>query len=165
MFVKGSVNQQGQDSVFLPFSFTLSYIYIYRVCPLHLSFPEPSTSRASLNFHDALSRPPLNRSHLHFSSHDGSPALGGALFSQPSTSTSNPFAVSSSFSLVKEIKDSSSQHEDDNISTTSGFSSRASDKGKSASGVTLNSYKRLATFITQNVNKNVFPIMISSRLS
>lgn len=31
---------------------------------------------------------------------------------------------------MKEIKDSSSQHEDDNISTTSGFSSRASDKGK-----------------------------------
>ncbi|KAF4074106.1 hypothetical protein AMELA_G00250910 [Ameiurus melas] len=93
---------------------------------------EPSTSRASLNFQDALSRPPLNRSHLHFPSHDGSPALGGPLFSQPSTSTApfpaSPFAVSSSFSLVKEIKDSSSQHEDDNISTTSGFSSRASDK-------------------------------------
>ncbi|KAF7691157.1 nuclear pore complex protein Nup153 [Silurus meridionalis] len=93
---------------------------------------EPSTSRASLNFQDVLSRPPLNRSHLHFPSHDGSPALGGSLFSQPSTSTSpfpaSPFAVSSSFPLVKEIKDSSSQHEDDNISTTSGFSSRASDK-------------------------------------
>ncbi|KAB5530962.1 hypothetical protein PHYPO_G00135400 [Pangasianodon hypophthalmus] len=93
---------------------------------------EPSTSRASLNFQDVLSRPPLNRSHLHFPSHDGSPALGGSLFSQPSTSTApfpaSPFAVSSSFSLVKEIKDSSSQHEDDNISTTSGFSSRASDK-------------------------------------
>ncbi|XP_060798950.1 nuclear pore complex protein Nup153 isoform X2 [Neoarius graeffei] len=93
---------------------------------------EPSTSRASLNFQDGLSRPPLNRSHLHFPSHDGSPALGSALFSQPSTSTAplppSPFAVSSSFSLVKEIKDSSSQHEDDNISTTSGFSSRASDK-------------------------------------
>ncbi|XP_027031560.2 nuclear pore complex protein Nup153 isoform X2 [Tachysurus fulvidraco] len=93
---------------------------------------EPSTSRASLNFQDVLSRPPLNRSHLHFPSQDGSPALGGSLFSQPSTSTApfpaSPFAVSSSFSLVKEIKDSSSQHEDDNISTTSGFSSRASDK-------------------------------------
>ncbi|XP_060713200.1 nuclear pore complex protein Nup153 isoform X1 [Tachysurus vachellii] len=96
------------------------------------SYAEPSTSRASLNFQDVLSRPPLNRSHLHFPSHDGSPALGGPLFSQPSTSTApfpaSPFAVSSSFSLVKEIKDSSSQHEDDNISTTSGFSSRASDK-------------------------------------
>ncbi|KAK1805147.1 hypothetical protein P4O66_019494, partial [Electrophorus voltai] len=95
---------------------------------------EPSTSRASLNFHDALSRPPLNRSHLHFPTQDASPALGGStsLFSQPSTSTApfpgSPFAVASSFSLVKEIKDSSSQHEDDNISTTSGFSSRASDK-------------------------------------
>ncbi|XP_051949144.1 nuclear pore complex protein Nup153-like isoform X2 [Xyrauchen texanus] len=95
---------------------------------------EPSTSRASLNFQDALSRPPLNRTHLHFSSLDGSPALGGSsfLFSQPSTSTApfsgSPFAVTSNFSLVKEIKDSSSQHEDDNISTTSGFSSRASDK-------------------------------------
>ncbi|KAK7138572.1 hypothetical protein R3I93_015875 [Phoxinus phoxinus] len=95
---------------------------------------EPSTSRASLNFQEALSRPPLNRTHLHFPSLDGSPGLGGAsaLFSQPSTSTApysgSPFAVTSNFSLVKEIKDSSSQHEDDNISTTSGFSSRASDK-------------------------------------
>ncbi|XP_077051871.1 nuclear pore complex protein Nup153 isoform X5 [Siphateles boraxobius] len=95
---------------------------------------EPSTSRASLNFQEALSRPPLNRTHLHFPSLDTSPALGGAsaLFSQPSTSTApysgSPFAVTSNFSLVKEIKDSSSQHEDDNISTTSGFSSRASDK-------------------------------------
>ncbi|XP_016352357.1 nuclear pore complex protein Nup153-like [Sinocyclocheilus anshuiensis] len=91
---------------------------------------EPSTSRASLNFQEALSRPPLNRTHLHFPSLDGSPALGGtsSLFSQPSTSTApfsgSPFAVTSNFSLVKEIKDSSSQHEDDNISTTSGFSSR-----------------------------------------
>ncbi|XP_059365476.1 nuclear pore complex protein Nup153-like isoform X3 [Carassius carassius] len=95
---------------------------------------EPSTTRASRNFHEALSRPPLNRTHLHFPSLDGSPALGGtsSLFSQPSTSTApfsgSPFAVTSNFSLVKEIKDSSSQHEDDNISTTSGFSSRASDK-------------------------------------
>lgn len=102
-----------------------------------LTFSEPSTSRASLNFQDALSRPPLNRTHLHFPSLDASPALGAGtstLFSQPSTSTApfsgSPFAVSSHFSLVKEIKDSSSQHEDDNISTTSGFSSRASDKGR-----------------------------------
>lgn len=47
---------------------------------------------------------------------------------QPSTSSTlgigNP-----GLSLVKEIKDSTSQHDDDNISTTSGFSSRASDKG------------------------------------
>ncbi|XP_041739895.1 nuclear pore complex protein Nup153 isoform X3 [Coregonus clupeaformis] len=96
---------------------------------------EPSTSRASLNFQDVLSRPPLNRSHLHFPSLEASPALGGpsSLFSQPSTSSApfsgGPFAgASSSFSLVKEIKDNCSQHEDDNISTTSGFSSRASEK-------------------------------------
>ncbi|XP_059412218.1 nuclear pore complex protein Nup153 isoform X2 [Carassius carassius] len=95
---------------------------------------EPSTSKASLNFPEALSRPPLNRTHLHVPSLDGSPALGGTSshFCQPSTSTApfsgSPFAVTSNFSLVKEIKDSSSQHEDDNISTTSGFSSRASDK-------------------------------------
>ncbi|XP_043073906.1 nuclear pore complex protein Nup153 isoform X2 [Puntigrus tetrazona] len=95
---------------------------------------EPSTSKASLNFQEALSRPPLNRTHLQFPSLDGPPVFGGtsSLFSQPSTSTApfsgSPFAVTSNFSLVKEIKDSSSQHEDDNISTTSGFSSRASDK-------------------------------------
>eukprot|EP00063_Salmo_salar_P059096 XP_014033931.1 PREDICTED: nuclear pore complex protein Nup153-like isoform X2 [Salmo salar] len=96
---------------------------------------EPSTSRVSLNFQDVLSRPPLNRSHLHFPSLDSSPALGrpSSLFSQPSTSSApfagGPFAgASTSFSLVKEIKDNSSQHEDDNISTTSGFSSRASEK-------------------------------------
>ncbi|XP_074542749.1 nuclear pore complex protein Nup153 [Halichoeres trimaculatus] len=92
---------------------------------------EPSTSRASLNFQDyVLSRPPLSRSHLHFPPLDASsPVLGGSssLFSQPSTSTA-PGPFSTGFSLVKEIKDNLSQHEDDNISTTSGFSSRASDK-------------------------------------
>lgn len=98
-------------------------------------YTEPSTNRASLNFQEALSRPPLNRSHLHFPAQEGSPALASSsLFSQPSTSTTsysgNPFAVALNFSLVKEIKDNSSQHEDDNISTTSGFSSRASDKGE-----------------------------------
>lgn len=97
--------------------------------------PEPSTSRASLNFHEyGLSRPPLSRSHLHFSTLDASsPTPMGAsssLFSQPSTSSA-PGPFSTGFSLVKEIKDNLSQHEDDNISTTSGFSSRASDKGKS----------------------------------
>ncbi|XP_073446153.1 nuclear pore complex protein Nup153, partial [Dendrobates tinctorius] len=46
---------------------------------------------------------------------------------QPSTSSTYPIGTSN-FSLVKEIKDSTSQHDDDNISTTSGFSSRASDK-------------------------------------
>ncbi|KAG5856723.1 hypothetical protein ANANG_G00010920 [Anguilla anguilla] len=92
----------------------------------------PSTSRAALNFHDVLARPPLNRTHLHLSSLDSSPVLRGGsstLFSQPSTSSA-PYtsAGPTGYSLVKEIKDSSSLHEDDNISTTSGFSSRASDK-------------------------------------
>ncbi|KAE8282010.1 Nuclear pore complex protein Nup153 [Larimichthys crocea] len=92
---------------------------------------EPSTSRASLNFQEyVLSRPPLSRSHLHFPPLDvSSPTLGASssLFSQPSTSSA-PGPFSTGFSLVKEIKDNLSQHEDDNISTTSGFSSRASDK-------------------------------------
>ncbi|KAM3596421.1 uncharacterized protein V6R79_014173 [Siganus canaliculatus] len=92
---------------------------------------EPSTSRASLNFQEyVLSRPPLSRAHLHFPSLDASsPTLGASssLFSQPSTSSA-PGPFSTGFSLVKEIKDNLSQHEDDNISTTSGFSSRASDK-------------------------------------
>uniref|UniRef100_A0A3P8WRC1 Nuclear pore complex protein Nup153 n=1 Tax=Cynoglossus semilaevis TaxID=244447 RepID=A0A3P8WRC1_CYNSE len=92
---------------------------------------EPSTSRAALNFQDyVLSRPPLSHSHLHFSPLDtSSPTLGApsSLFSQPSTSSA-PGPFSTGFSLVKEIKDNLSQHEDDNISTTSGFSSRASDK-------------------------------------
>lgn len=93
---------------------------------------EPTTSRASLNFQEyVLSRPPLSRSHLHFPPLDASsPTLGtSSLFSQPSTSSA-PGPFSTGFSLVKEIKDNLSQHEDDNISTTSGFSSRASDKGK-----------------------------------
>nr|XP_033950222.1 nuclear pore complex protein Nup153 isoform X2 [Pseudochaenichthys georgianus] len=92
---------------------------------------EPSTSRASLNFQEyVLSRPPLSRSHLHFPPLDASsPTLGSPsnLFSQPSTSSA-PGPFSTGFSLVKEIKDNLSQHEDDNISTTSGFSSRASEK-------------------------------------
>nr|XP_020487300.1 nuclear pore complex protein Nup153 isoform X1 [Labrus bergylta] len=92
---------------------------------------EPSTSRASLNFQEyVLSRPPLSRSHLHFPPLDASsPVLGASssLFPQPSTSSA-PGPFSTGFSLVKEIKDNLSQHEDDNISTTSGFSSRASDK-------------------------------------
>lgn len=96
------------------------------------SCSEPSTSRASLNFQDyVLSRPPLNRSHLHFPPLDvSSPVLGASSshFSQPSTSSA-PGPFTTGFSLVKEIKDNLSQHEDDNISTTSGFSSRASDKG------------------------------------
>ncbi|XP_058474748.1 nuclear pore complex protein Nup153 isoform X3 [Solea solea] len=92
---------------------------------------EPSTSRASLNFQEyVLSRPPLSRFHLHLPPLDSSsPNLGASssLLSQPSTSSA-PGPFSTGFSLVKEIKDNLSQHEDDNISTTSGFSSRASDK-------------------------------------
>ncbi|XP_060948612.1 nuclear pore complex protein Nup153 isoform X2 [Limanda limanda] len=95
------------------------------------SYTEPSTSRASLNFQEyVLSRPPLSRSHLHFAPLEtSSPTLGASsnIFSQPSTSSA-PGPFSTGFSLVKEIKDNLSQHEDDNISTTSGFSSRASDK-------------------------------------
>ncbi|KAG7268438.1 hypothetical protein CRUP_036998, partial [Coryphaenoides rupestris] len=101
------------------------------------SHTEPSTSKASLNFQDnVLSRPPLNRSHpLHFPPLEASsPFLGppSSLFSPPSTSSA-PGPFTTGFSLVKEIKDNLSQHEDDNISTTSGFSSRASEKDVPAS--------------------------------
>ncbi|XP_041500915.1 nuclear pore complex protein Nup153-like isoform X2 [Microtus oregoni] len=83
---------------------------------------EPSTTSTASNYPDVLTRPSLHRSHLNFSMLE-SPAL----HCQPSTSSAFPVG-SSGFSLVKEIKDSTSQHDDDNISTTSGFSSRASDK-------------------------------------
>lgn len=107
--------------------------------PIFSSFStEPSTSRASLNFQDyVLSRPPLSRTHLHLTPLDtSSPTFGGSsnLFSQPSTSSA-PGPFSTGFSLVKEIKDNLSQHEDDNISTTSGFSSRASDKGRKSQNI------------------------------
>lgn len=87
-----------------------------------VSTEEPSTTGTASNYPDVLTRPSLHRSHLNFSMLE-SPAL----HCQPSTSSAFPIG-SSGFSLVKEIKDSTSQHEDDNISTTSGFSSRASDK-------------------------------------
>nr|XP_044992463.1 nuclear pore complex protein Nup153 isoform X2 [Jaculus jaculus] len=83
---------------------------------------EPSTTSTASNYPDVLTRPSLHRSHLNLSMLE-SPAL----HCQPSTSSAFPVG-SSGFSLVKEIKDSTSQHDDDNISTTSGFSSRASDK-------------------------------------
>ncbi|XP_076999532.1 nuclear pore complex protein Nup153 isoform X2 [Tamandua tetradactyla] len=83
---------------------------------------EPSTTSTASNYADVLTRPSLHRSHLNFSMLE-SPAL----HCQPSTSSAFPIG-SSGYSLVKEIKDSTSQHDDDNISTTSGFSSRASDK-------------------------------------
>ncbi|NP_001082284.1 nuclear pore complex protein Nup153 [Xenopus laevis] len=82
----------------------------------------PSTSQSAINNTDALTRPSLHRASLNFNIFD-SPALN----CQPSTSSAFPIGTSG-FSLIKEIKDSTSQHDDDNISTTSGFSSRASDK-------------------------------------
>ncbi|XP_020365538.2 nuclear pore complex protein Nup153 isoform X1 [Rhincodon typus] len=94
--------------------------------------PAPTTSRtavstpsskSALNFSEMLLlRPALSRAHINCAALD-TPAHD----CQPSTSSSFPIG-NSGFSLVKEIKDSGSLHEDDNISTTSGFSSRASDK-------------------------------------
>uniref|UniRef100_A0A8C0AUD0 Nuclear pore complex protein Nup153 n=1 Tax=Buteo japonicus TaxID=224669 RepID=A0A8C0AUD0_9AVES len=95
-----------------------------RVTPesARINLEEPSTSRSALNFSDVLTRPSLHRSHLNCTMLD-SPVP----HCQPSTSSSLGIG-SPGLSLVKEIKDSTSQHDDDNISTTSGFSSRASDK-------------------------------------
>ncbi|XP_061850507.1 nuclear pore complex protein Nup153 isoform X2 [Colius striatus] len=95
-----------------------------RVTPesARINLEEPSTSRSALNFSDVLTRPSLHRSHLNCSMLDSA-----VPHCQPSTSSSLGVG-SPGLSLVKEIKDSTSQHDDDNISTTSGFSSRASDK-------------------------------------
>ncbi|KAJ7406282.1 nuclear pore complex protein Nup153 [Willisornis vidua] len=95
-----------------------------RVTPesARINLEEPSTSRSALNFSDVLTRPSLHRSHLNCAVLD-SPVP----HCQPSTSATLGIG-SPGLSLVKEIKDSTSQHDDDNISTTSGFSSRASDK-------------------------------------
>ncbi|NXK91679.1 NU153 protein, partial [Formicarius rufipectus] len=95
-----------------------------RVTPesARINLEEPSTSRSALNFSDVLTRPSLHRSHLNCSVLD-SPVP----HCQPSTSAALGIGTPG-LSLVKEIKDSTSQHDDDNISTTSGFSSRASDK-------------------------------------
>ncbi|XP_062345186.1 nuclear pore complex protein Nup153 isoform X3 [Cinclus cinclus] len=95
-----------------------------RVTPesARINLEEPSTSRSALNFSDVLTRPSLHRSHLNCT------VLDSAVpHCQPSTSSALGIG-SPGLSLVKEIKDSTSQHDDDNISTTSGFSSRASDK-------------------------------------
>ncbi|XP_068189541.1 nuclear pore complex protein Nup153 [Antennarius striatus] len=123
---------------------------------------EPSTSRASLNFQECvLSRPPLSRSHLNFPPLDASsPTLGASssLFSQPSTS-SVPGPFSTGFSLVKEIKDNLSQHEDDNISTTSGFSSRASDKDAPTSKTA--SFHQLWSPETDRTNSAIQPAQSS----
>ncbi|NXY81630.1 NU153 protein, partial [Alcedo cyanopectus] len=87
-----------------------------------INLEEPSTSRSALNFSDVLTRPSLHRGHLNCTILDSA-----VPHCQPSTSSSLGIG-SPGLSLVKEIKDSTSQHDDDNISTTSGFSSRASDK-------------------------------------
>ncbi|NXK64333.1 NU153 protein, partial [Sylvietta virens] len=87
-----------------------------------INLEEPSTSRSALNFSDVLTRPSLQRSHLNCTVLDST-----VPHCQPSTSSALGIG-SPGLSLVKEIKDSTSQHDDDNISTTSGFSSRASDK-------------------------------------
>ncbi|NXM75166.1 NU153 protein, partial [Serilophus lunatus] len=95
-----------------------------RVTPesARINLEEPSTSRSALNFSDVLTRPSLHRSHLNCTVLDST-----VPHCQPSTSSALGVG-SPGLSLVKEIKDSTSQHDDDNISTTSGFSSRASDK-------------------------------------
>ncbi|NXN97608.1 NU153 protein, partial [Rhinopomastus cyanomelas] len=86
-----------------------------------INLEEPSTSRSVLNSSDVLTRPSLHRSHLNWAMLDST-----VPHCQPSTSSLG--IGGPGLSLVKEIKDSTSQHDDDNISTTSGFSSRASDK-------------------------------------
>ncbi|NXM89753.1 NU153 protein, partial [Oenanthe oenanthe] len=95
-----------------------------RVTPesARINLEEPCTSRSALNFSDVLTRPSLHRSHLNCTVLDST-----VPHCQPSTSSALGIG-SPGLSLVKEIKDSTSQHDDDNISTTSGFSSRASDK-------------------------------------
>ncbi|XP_044282602.1 nuclear pore complex protein Nup153 isoform X2 [Varanus komodoensis] len=90
--------------------------------PTRITLEEPSTSRSGLNFTDILTRPSLHRSHLNCNILESPSPL-----CQPSTSSAFPIS-NSGLSLGKEMKDSTSQHDDDNISTTSGFSSRASDK-------------------------------------
>ncbi|XP_051465348.1 nuclear pore complex protein Nup153 isoform X2 [Apus apus] len=103
-----------------------------RVTPesARINLEEPSTSRSALNFSDVLTRPSLHRSHLNCTVLDST-----VPHCQPSTSSSLGIG-SPGLSLVKEIKDSTSQHDDDNISTTSGFSSRASDKDITVSKTT-----------------------------
>ncbi|XP_062425932.1 nuclear pore complex protein Nup153 isoform X3 [Rhea pennata] len=104
-----------------------------RVTPdsARINSEEPSTSRSALNFSDVLTRPSLHRSHLNCTMLDST-----VPHCQPSTSSALGIG-SPGLSLVKEIKDSTSQHDDDNISTTSGFSSRASDKDIAVSKNTL----------------------------
>ncbi|XP_066848221.1 nuclear pore complex protein Nup153 isoform X5 [Anser cygnoides] len=91
--------------------------------PARISRREPSTSRSALNFPVVLTRPSLHRSRLSYTMLD-SPVPP----CQPSTSSI--FGIGSPrLSFIKEIEDSTSQQDDDNISTTSDSSSRAFDEG------------------------------------
>ncbi|KAM9824156.1 nuclear pore complex protein Nup153 [Neosynchiropus ocellatus] len=109
---------------------------------------EPPAASASHIFQEhVLSRPPLNRSRLHFSPLEISTPVvetHSNYFQQPSTSSApGPFFKELSPSPIKEMKDNVSQHEDDNISTTSGFSSRDSDKDVPASKPPLSPQRRV----------------------
>ncbi|XP_066847254.1 nuclear pore complex protein Nup153-like isoform X2 [Anser cygnoides] len=90
--------------------------------PARISRREPSTSRSALNFPVVLTRPSLHRSRLNYTMLD-SPVPP----CQPSTSSIFGIGIPRR-SFIKEIKDSTSQQGDDNISTTCDSSSRASDK-------------------------------------
>ncbi|KAM5264934.1 nuclear pore complex protein Nup153-like [Hipposideros larvatus] len=94
--------------------------------------PEPTVSNTEdpaattmPNCPPVLMTPSLHRRHLNSCMLE-SPALN----CQPSTSSASPTG-SSGFSVVNEIKDSTSQHDDGNISTTGGVCSRACAKGAS----------------------------------
>ncbi|KAM5267101.1 nuclear pore complex protein Nup153-like [Hipposideros larvatus] len=91
--------------------------------------PEPTVSNTEAttmsNCPPVLMTPSLHRRHLNSCMLE-SPALN----CQPSTSSASPTG-SSGFSVVNEIKDSTSQHDDGNISTTGGVCSRACAKGAS----------------------------------
>ncbi|XP_037652761.1 LOW QUALITY PROTEIN: nuclear pore complex protein Nup153-like [Choloepus didactylus] len=89
---------------------------------------DASTTSPASNYAGELNRPSLRRSHSNFSMLE-SPALNCHL------STSSAFVIGSrGFSLVKEIVDSTSQHGDDNTSTSHrDFSARGSDKAMAAS--------------------------------
>ncbi|KAM5264949.1 nuclear pore complex protein Nup153-like [Hipposideros larvatus] len=91
--------------------------------------PEPTVSNMEAttmsNCPPVLMTPSLHRRHLNSCMLE-SPALN----CQPSTSSASPTG-SSGFSVVNEIKDSTSQHDDGNISTTGGVCSRACAKGAS----------------------------------
>ncbi|XP_037706669.1 nuclear pore complex protein Nup153-like [Choloepus didactylus] len=89
---------------------------------------DASTTSPASHYAGELNRPSLCQSHSNLSMLE-SPALNCHL------STSSAFPIGSrGFSLVKEIIDSTSQHGDDNMSTSHGdFSARGSDKAMAAS--------------------------------